>query len=70
MGAFGGRTAWTATAWHRSLAFALYAGAALSYAAAGVAYKPLLNWIVGPVWIVLVVGVLPDLGRRLRGGRR
>jgi hypothetical protein len=40
-----------------------YAIAFVTYVVAGVAWKPLLNWIVGPLWVVLVAGVLPDVVR-------
>jgi hypothetical protein len=46
-----------------------YAIAVVTYVVAGVAWKPLLNWIVGPLWVVVVAGVLPDLARSARRAR-
>ena len=35
-----------------------YAIAAVSYVALGLLWKPSLNWVLGPSWIVAVVWVL------------
>lgn len=48
--------------WRRG--FVTYPLAVVTYVVAGLAWKPLLNWVVGPVWVVLVVGVLPDIAAR------
>jgi hypothetical protein len=45
---------------------ALYAVAALSYILVGVVEKSLLNWVVGPVWLLVVLA----LGLRLTSRRR
>lgn len=45
----------------------LYSVAVTSYVLAGLAWKPMLNWLVGPLWIVVVVGVVPSLVRRAAG---
>lgn len=43
----------------------LYAVAAVVYAALGLRYTTLvLNWIVGPLFPVLVIWLVPHLGRR------
>lgn len=44
-----------------------YAFATLTYIGFGVFHKWLLNWIIGPVWLVAMVWVLPPLVDRLRG---
>ena len=36
-----------------------YGAAALSYIAFGIFHKFLLNWFVGPIWLIAVVGVGP-----------
>ncbi|MCB0971589.1 MAG: hypothetical protein KDA97_08750 [Acidimicrobiales bacterium] len=44
-----------------------------AYVALGLAFKSVvLNWIVGPTWLVVTLYVLPALGRSLaaRVGRR
>jgi hypothetical protein len=46
-----------------------YAIAVVTYVVAGVAWKPVLNWIIGPLWVVVVAGVLPDLVRSARRAR-
>ncbi len=46
-----------------------YLVAGVSYVIAGVYQKWLLNWIIGPVWLVAVVWVGPPLWDRLRGRR-
>lgn len=43
---------------------ALYVIAAVSYIAIGIAWKPLLNWIIGPLWLVAVVAIDDRLRRR------
>ena len=44
----------------------LYIGAAISYIGFSVYNKWLLDWIVGPVWLVAWVWGIPALGRLVR----
>lgn len=44
-----------------------YVVAAVTYIGAGIWQKFLLNWFVGPLWLVAVVVVGPALWDRLRG---
>ena len=45
-----------------------YGFAILSYACLGLLYKPLLNWVIGPMWIVATI-VLATIARfALAGG--
>ena len=46
-----------------------YVLAAFSYIAAGIWQKGLLNWFVGPAWLVAVVVLGPALLDRLRARR-
>ena len=43
-----------------------YLVAAVSYVAASVWQKGLLNWFIGPVWLVIVVSLGPIAVDRLR----
>lgn len=45
----------------RRAEIALYASAAVSYITTGLFYKGVLNWIVGPLWLVVWV----ETGSRL-----
>lgn len=47
-----------------------YVAAAVSYVALGIYHKWLLNWFVGPVWLVAFVVVGPALVARVRRGAR
>ena len=47
-----------------------YVVAALTYIGAGILQKGLLNWIVGPVWLVTVVVAGPWLFDRVRDAVR
>ena len=47
-----------------------YVLAAVSYAACGIWQKFLLNWIIGPLWLVAVVVAGPALWDRVRAPRR
>jgi hypothetical protein len=47
-----------------------YTVAAVTYCAAAVFEKGLLNWIIGPLWLVAVVWAGPELVDRLRGRAR
>ncbi len=48
---------------------AWYSFAAVTYVAAGIIEKSLLNWIIGPLWLVAVVWGGPLLVDRVRGRR-
>ena len=39
-----------------------YVFAAVSYVGLGIYHKWLLNWIVGPVWLVAIVAIGPAIG--------
>lgn len=43
----------------------LYAAAAVSYTVLGLYNRWLLDWIIGPLWLVAWLQVVPALGRRL-----
>jgi hypothetical protein len=43
-----------------------YAFAAVSYVGLGVYHKWLLNWIVGPLWLVAIVAIGPAMIDRVR----
>jgi hypothetical protein len=47
----------------------LYGAAILSWAALGVWWKPALSMVLAPVWMVLLVAVLPARLSRRRGPR-
>ncbi len=47
-----------------------YVVAAVSYILLGIWHKFLLNWFVGPVWLVAVVVIGPAVWDRIRGLRR
>ncbi len=54
-------------AWYtRRIELLVYVLAGVSYVALGVFHKFLLNWIIGPVWLVTVVWAAPALVDRLR----
>jgi hypothetical protein len=44
-----------------------YLAAGISYIAVSMFHKGLLNWFVGPLWLVAVVVVGPAVWDRLRG---
>jgi hypothetical protein len=46
-----------------------YSLAALSYVVASIVEKGLLNWLVGPIWLVTVVWFGPAVVDRLRARR-
>lgn len=58
------RDAWGDSPW--SFRPATYVVALGAWAALGVLFLPLLSMILTPVWMVLVVSVLPRALRRLR----
>lgn len=45
----------------------VYAAAAVTYIVAGLAWKALLNWIVGPLWLLVFVWLVPPLLDRIGG---
>jgi hypothetical protein len=47
----------------------LYLLAAITYIAAGIYEKFFLNWVMGPIWLVAWVSLVPAIGRRLRTRR-
>jgi len=51
----------------RRLQVFLYAGAAISYIGLSIWNKWLLDWIVGPVWLVAWVWGIPAIIRKVRG---
>ena len=54
-------------AWYtRRFELAVYVLAGVSYVVLGVFHKWLLNWIIGPVWLVVWVWVVPVLVDRFR----
>jgi hypothetical protein len=42
-----------------------YVVAGCTYILLGLLFKPALNWVVGPVWIVLMVWAISRLGARI-----
>ena len=45
----------------------LYLAAAVTYISASIYNKWLLDWVVGPLWLVAWVWGVPALGRLVRG---
>ena len=57
--------------WARYEQFFLYAIAAVTYIILGVFLQTfVLNWVVGPLYLLLVVWIIPDWIRNLRLRRR
>jgi uncharacterized membrane-anchored protein len=57
-------------AWYtRRIELTLYVLAGTSYVVLGVFHKFLLNWIIGPVWLVAWIWGAPALVERVRQGR-
>jgi hypothetical protein len=50
----------------RRVEVALYVLAAVTYVGLGMFHKFLLNWIIGPVWLVSVVWFVPSLVEAVR----
>jgi hypothetical protein len=48
----------------------LYLAAAITYIAASMYQKFLLNWIIGPLWLVAWMVVVPAIGRAIGRVRR
>ena len=53
----------------RGQTVAWYGVAAVTYIAASLWQKSLLNWLIGPAWLVVVVAGGPVVLGRIRGGR-
>jgi hypothetical protein len=54
-------------AWYtRRVELVLYVVAGITYVVAGLWQKFLLNWIIGPVWLVAWIWLAPALAERLR----
>jgi hypothetical protein len=47
-----------------------YVAAAVSYIAVSMFHKSLLNWFIGPLWLVATVVIGPAVWDRLRGRGR
>lgn len=57
-------------AWYtRRIELTLYVLAGISYVGLGVFHKFLLNWIIGPIWLVAWIWGVPALVERLRQSR-
>ena len=54
----------------RRIELALYVAAGVTYVVAGMYFKFLLNWVIGPVWLVAWIWAAPVLVERLRQDRR
>jgi hypothetical protein len=57
-------------AWYtRRFEMALYVLAGTTYVVLGVFHKFLLNWVIGPIWLVAWIWAVPVLVDRVRGRR-
>lgn len=57
-------------AWYtRRIELVLYVLAGTSYVVLGVFHKFLLNWIVGPIWLVTWIWAVPAVVERIRRAR-
>jgi hypothetical protein len=56
--------------WNRRYEALLYLVAGLSYCGFAIFHKFLLNWIIGPIWLVAWVVIVPLVIERVRGRRR
>lgn len=54
----------------RRFELALYVVAGASYIGLGIFHKFLLNWVIGPIWLIAAVWLVPVLIDRVRGGSR
>ena len=58
-------------AWYtRRVELVIYVLAAVSYVGLGMFHKFLLNWIIGPIWLIAWVWLAPIVVDRIRGLRR
>lgn len=55
--------------WNPRVQLAFYVLAGVSYVALGIFHKWLLNWIIGPIWLVAFVTLVPALIERVRARR-
>lgn len=54
-------------AWYtRRVELALYLVAGITYVGLGLFHKFLLNWVIGPIWLVAWIWAVPAIGERLR----
>ncbi|MGK2948736.1 MAG: hypothetical protein ACSLFP_09190 [Acidimicrobiales bacterium] len=53
----------------RRLELALYVVAGATYVGLGIFHKFLLNWVIGPVWLVVWVWAVPAIVDRVRRSR-
>lgn len=53
----------------RRIELALYLAAGVSYIVLGMFHKFLLNWVVGPIWLITWIWVVPDVVDQLRRRR-
>ena len=53
----------------RRVEMGLYVLAGASYVVLGMFHKWLLNWVIGPVWLVVWIWTVPLLVDRVRGRR-
>jgi hypothetical protein len=57
-------------AWYtRRIELALYVLAGVTYVGLGMFHKFLLNWIIGPIWLVAWVWAVPAVVERVRARR-
>jgi hypothetical protein len=54
----------------RRVELGLYVAAGVTYVVLGMFHKFLLNWVIGPVWLVAWVWGVPVLVERIRARRR
>ena len=52
--------------WSRRVEWALYIAAGVTYIGFGMFHKFLLNWIIGPLWLVAWVWLVPALIEAIR----
>ena len=72
-----GETDWSAPTgrpgdpeWYtRRVELALYVAAGVSYVVVGMYLKFLLNWVIGPVWLIAWIWGVPALVDRVRHAR-
>jgi tellurite resistance protein TehA-like permease len=60
----------TNPAWYTPrVELAIYIAAGLTYCVLGIFHKFLLNWIIGPLWLIAWVVLVPAVIERLRPAR-
>jgi hypothetical protein len=61
----------TDPAWYdRRWEIGLYVAASVTYVGLGMFHKWLLNWIIGPLWLIAWVWLVPAAIERTRSARR